>query len=122
MLLRLAVLTVFAAVAQGCAGDFTREAAPRAEVCSPRLEGEPCAVARAGVEYPAAILSHCGVEWAYFDGRYWLADPRQSEGANELHGVMSFVDGETRVRFDVEDGRRYEFEPAPTSYEPPLCY
>jgi hypothetical protein len=37
--------------------------------------------AKVGVEYPVAPLSHCGVGWAYFAGRFWVIDPPQPEGA-----------------------------------------
>ncbi len=120
MIRALVALALLAAFAQGCAVGEA-EVAPRAEICSPTHEGEPCASARVGVAYRAAIWSHCGVEWSYFGGRFWVVDPPQPEGSNELHGLMTLLERDERLIFDVDDGRRYAFEPAPDSYAPPPC-
>jgi hypothetical protein len=65
-------------------------------------------------------VSHCGVGHAYFDGRYWVIEPTQPEGANELHGVMTLVIP-TLMQFRSGD-RIFAFKPAPTSFSPPPCY
>ena len=101
----------------GCAGDTVSEAKP--EHCSPASTRVPCTSARIGVEYPMAVASHCGVGSAYFDGRYWVIDPTQPEGANEIYGVMTLVDP-SLLDFTGEDFR-YVFKPAPASYSPPGC-
>jgi hypothetical protein len=121
VLSRLAALTALVVVAQGCAGEAALDVAPRAEVCGPRIEGEPCTSARVGVEYPVAVWSHCGVGPVYFAGRYWVVEPTQPEGSNTLQGVMQLVEEDELVAFRTEEGRQYAFKPAPTSFTPPIC-
>jgi hypothetical protein len=105
----------------GCAGWADDASEPRPKLCSSRDLGEPCASARVGVDYPIAIWSHCGVEQMYFGGRYWVIDPPQPEGRNELHGLARLL-AESELHFTSEDDRRYRFKPAPRSYSPPPCF
>lgn len=104
-------------VATGCAD----EAAEPAGICTPKDRGAPCAHAKVGVEYPVALLSHCGAGWAYFAGRFWVIDPPQPEGANGIYGVMSVVGDYEFAHFRGDDGRRYAFKPAPETFTPPPC-
>jgi hypothetical protein len=105
-------------VATGCAKEAVDA---RPTICSPEMTRSPCASARVGVDYPTALFTHCGVRWAYFDGRYWVIDPPQPEGANLVYGVMTLLSA-NELAFDGEDGRRYAFKRAPASFSPPLCY
>jgi hypothetical protein len=66
----------------------------------------PCtAVVEERVAYRFNLLTHCGVEWAYFDGRFWVPSPKvnpPSDWANIEAGVMRLVDAEQAV-FEADD-------------------
>lgn len=113
-----ALVGALSALAAGC----TEESSTLPAICEPKHHGAPCAMAEPGVEYPVALLSHCGVSWAYFAGRYWVIDSPQPEGNNEIHGVMSLVGDYELAAFRGDDGRRFSFKPAPSSFKPPPCY
>ena len=95
-------------------------------VCShdPEHKKLPCA---AGVEegtgYRFNLLAHCGIEWAYFDGRYWVLKPKvntPSHWATIEAGTMVLERRGVAV-FEAESGGGARFVPAPRSYQPPNC-
>ena len=46
-------------------------------VCSPEHTQLPCTGGvEEGVAYRFNLLTHCGIEWAYFNGRYWVPNPK----------------------------------------------
>jgi hypothetical protein len=116
-----ALALVFIVLVAGCSrGEETRPGVDR--VCGPDVEGVPCGT---GVEQGAAyrfdLLVHCGIEWAYFDGRYWVAAPRIDPPAdwNPIeHGTMTLRGEEAVFEGDAAEAR---FAPAPAGYEPPPC-
>lgn len=114
----LSAAVLLISMSTGCAGKAPER---QAELCTPKHRGEPCASARVGVEYPVALFTHCGVGYVYFAGRYWVIDPPQPEGANELHGFVTLVAANKLVQFRGDDDRRYAFKPAPTSFSPAPC-
>ena len=89
-------------------------------MCTPKERSIPCSAAERGVEYPVTLFTHCGVGLAYFAGRYWVIDPAQPEGTNDLFGHMTLV-GDHELSFRSEDGHRYAFKPAPPEFKPPPC-
>jgi hypothetical protein len=93
-------------------------------VCDPSHERVPCgARAQAGVAYRFNLLTHCGIEWAYFDGRYWVP-PRKvdppSNWANIEPGTMTLTAQDEAV-FAADVGGGARFEPAPLDFEPEPC-
>jgi hypothetical protein len=76
-----------------------------------------------GHPYRFSLLTHCGIEWAYFNGRYWmpmpmLDAPRDWEGIET--GTMVLKRRGVAV-FEAAKGRTVRFVTAPTSYHPPDC-
>src|SRR5262245_19679582 len=44
--------------------------------CFPDVDAEPCTSGvEVGSQWTFEIYTHCGVEWIYFDGRFWLTEP-----------------------------------------------
>jgi hypothetical protein len=93
-------------------------------VCLPEHERLPCA---AGVEqgeaYPFNLQTHCGVEWAYFDGRYWAppsAVRPPSDWAAITRGTMTLEEPDAAV-FAGPSGPDVPFVPAAAGYEPSPC-
>jgi hypothetical protein len=93
-------------------------------VCGPEHGQLPCT---GGVEedvgYSFNLLTHCGIEWAYFDGRYWVpkakVDP-PSHWANIEAGTM-LLERPDVAAFEANKGGGARFVPAPRSYRPPTC-
>jgi hypothetical protein len=93
-------------------------------VCAPEHAQVPCgAGAEAGVSYRFNLLTHCGIEWAYFDGRYWIPRPRvdaPSDWANIEPGTMVLERRDVAV-FEADEGGGARFAPAPAGYRPETC-
>ncbi len=50
--------------------------------CAPHVLDVPCGPgAGVGIAYPYRLYTHCGVRWAYFDGRWWEATPPVTDGS-----------------------------------------
>ncbi len=88
------------------------------------------ASAEIGVRYTHNLYTHCGVRYADFDGRRWLADPvlTANEGLspppgwgnpNDL-GTMELV-SKDRALFLSHSGDKAIFKPAPEDYTFKLC-
>jgi hypothetical protein len=93
-------------------------------VCSPTATRVPCTSAAApGVSYRFNLLTHCGIEWAYFDGRYWVpraqVDP-PSHWANIEAGTMVRERNDVAV-FEADKGGGASFAPAPKAFRPENC-
>jgi hypothetical protein len=73
------------------------------------------------VDYRVRIAAHCGVHAAFVDGRWWRIEPAQPEGASWLAGTARLL-APDELTFRSDDGRRYAFAPAPSSFRPPPCY
>ena len=118
---RLPVALV-ALVAAGCSGSSDDFEVPL--ICGPEHTQSPCASGvERGVDYPVNLLMHCGIEWAYFDGRYWVAKPRvdpPSHWASIEAGTMTLEQPDVAV-FEADEGGGACFVPAPRSYRPPTC-
>jgi hypothetical protein len=74
------------------------------------------------VGYPFNLQTHCGIEWAYFDGRYWVPKGKavpSPDWASIERGVMTMADNDAAVF--AGRGADVRFEPAPDDYEPPPC-
>jgi hypothetical protein len=93
-------------------------------VCGPEHERLPCTSGvEEGVGYRFNLLTHCGIEWAYFGGRYWVPRPRvdaPSHWANIEEGMMLLEQPGIAV-FEADEGGSARFVPAPSSYRPPPC-
>lgn len=93
-------------------------------VCGPEHKQLPCtAEVRLGTGYRFNLLTHCGIEWAHFDGRYWMPKPKvhpPPHWANIEAGTMVLVRPRVAL-FEADDGGSARFAPAPSSYRPPTC-
>jgi len=126
---RLSVL-LLVLVSAGCSplpfhGEGENEAHDRVPmICSPEHAQLPCtdgvAVGRA---YPFNLLTHCGIEWAYFDGRYWVPKPKvdpPSDWAGIEDGTI-VMERPAVAAFQAAKGGGARFVPASASYHPPTC-
>jgi hypothetical protein len=53
-----------------------------ATYCSRTTTGPPCGPgAEIGTPYPFKLFTHCGILGAYFDARFWRAEPQLSDGS-----------------------------------------
>lgn len=100
------------------------EARDPVRVCEPAFASPPCGSGAAeGMRYRFDLMTHCGIEWAYFDGRYWVprrpVDP-PSDWAAVTGGTMTLTERDRAV-FDGPSGPDVHFVPAPDAYEPPTC-
>jgi hypothetical protein len=93
-------------------------------VCEPEHRQVPCAAgAEVGVSYGFNLLTHCGVEWAYFDGHYWVPKPRvdpSSHWAAIEAGTIVLESPDVAV-FEADEGGGARFAPAPPSFRPEPC-
>jgi hypothetical protein len=119
---RLFVLILAALTLAGCTA--VRQEDRPVRVCEPDVVGVPCG---AGVEtdkrYVFDLLTHCGGEWAYFDGRYWVparpTDP-PPDWASVKRGTMTLVDRDS-AHFAGGSAGRVRFVPARSSFRPETC-
>ena len=93
-------------------------------VCLPKHTQLPCArgVER-GVGYRFNLQTHCGIEWAYFDGGYWVPEAKvktPSHWGNITAGTMVLERPDIAV-FEAAKGGAARFVPASHSYRPPSC-
>jgi hypothetical protein len=83
-----------------------------------------------GVAYPFELLTHCGIEYAFFDGRYWLAEPPLDDGAHNpppgwdnptQRGSMTLLFEGDRAEFRAGPRLVARFRPGGPSYERSGC-
>ena len=102
-----------------------------APLCGPAAAEPPCGMgAILGRSYPYQLLTHCGVNHAYFDGRLWVVvgGPLDDGFANAprgwdnptQRGLMRLLTSE-RADFRVPDRLSVVFVPAPPSFRPQAC-
>jgi hypothetical protein len=82
-------------------------------------------------EFSHSLYTHCGIEYAEIDGRFWLADvddvpllplETQMEWDDPMdHGTMTILSGGSAV-YRGDKGLLMRFTPAPAQYVPPGCY
>lgn len=93
-------------------------------VCLPKHTQLPCAHGvEQGIAYEFSLQTHCGIEWAYFDGRYWKpieAEARPSHWANITVRTM-VLERPSIAAFEATQGGGARFVPASASYRPPAC-
>jgi hypothetical protein len=90
--------------------------------CTPGALSPPCGPgAVIGTFYPYELYTHCGIIWAYFDGRWWQADPVLSEGHSnpprgwgnpQDSGHMALLKND-HARFRSANGFLADFKPLP---------
>ena len=93
-------------------------------VCGPEHKQLPCTSGvDEGIDYRFNLLTHCGIEWAYLDGHYWVPKP-----AVDAPSWWAGIEGGTIVLerpgvavFTADEGGGARFVPAPPSYRPPTC-
>ena len=99
--------------------------------CWPDIEEVPCGPgAIEGVWYPYRVQTHCGVRHAFFDGRWWVANPppegvagnapRGWDDPSQL-GRMRLIHPD-EAAFMAPGGLAAEFIPARPGFEPPACF
>ena len=71
-----------------------------------------------GVAYPYDLLTHCGVRYAYFEGRWWEADSPSSrdlaKGSNPYTGYVAgtmTLTSDATARFDLPHTITATFHP-----------
>lgn len=84
-------------------------------------EGIPCVEgAELGVAYRFTLYTHCGVVGTYFDGRWWQANPPQTDGSGnpspgwgnpQEFGLIQLV-SPGFAAFQSDDGLVAYFRPA----------
>ena len=93
-------------------------------ICGPKRERLPCGTGvEQGVAYRFNLPTHCGIEWAYFDGRYWVPRPKldpPSHWASIESGMIVLVRRD-RALFEADAGGGARFTPAPAPYRPDAC-
>ena len=87
--------------------------------------------AEIGTGYPFSLMVHCGVRNAYFNGRWWMANPILTDadgvnppadwGTGDSNGTMELV-SENGAVFTGRSGRVVEFIPWPSEIEIPPCF
>jgi hypothetical protein len=125
ILLVLAALFVFGGLALSPVGDSDEEVAEALPlVCEPGIPVLPCAAGvEAGVPYAMTLLTHCELEWAYFDGRYWVPPApvsRPGGWGNLADGLMTLAARDEAV-FVPGSGPEVRFRPAADDYRPQPC-
>lgn len=129
--LALAVLALSGCSLWSLAEDEETVALPGAgRICGPDLQQLPCGSGVVqGAPYTFQLLTHCGIEYAYFDGRYWAADPPLSDGSGNppagwnnpiARGTMA-LEGDDAAVFRADSGQEARFRPASESFRPPGC-
>lgn len=126
------VVLLLSYVSAGCAGRPFGQSDDEDDfrvplVCLPKHKQIPCTAAvEERVSYPFTLLTHCGVEWAYFDGRFWVPRPKVTPS----HGPSfqtNFTSGRMILErpgaavFEANAGGDVRFVPAPRAYRPPAC-
>jgi hypothetical protein len=105
--------------------DSTSDARPGVErVCGPDVETAPCGKGvEEGVPYRFELLTHCGVEWAYLDGRYWIAAPKINPPPdwNPIQSGTITLVNEHEAKFEGDSSGDASFRPAPNGYRPRPC-
>ena len=95
--------------------------------CFTNVDAEPCgAGVPVGSHWTFEIYPHCGVEWIYLDGRFWLTDPLGDLNApagwgNPIDEGVVTLAASGRAEYLSQGGDQVTFTPAPKSFEPPLC-
>jgi hypothetical protein len=122
--LLLAALFLFAGIGLTTQESGEEAADPLPLVCEPGIQELPCAEGvEPGLPYPMTLQTHCQLEWAYFDGRYWVPIAPVSEPGGEANfadGLMKLVSPDEAV-FVADTGPEVRFRPAPEDYRPPPC-
>jgi hypothetical protein len=93
-------------------------------VCSPTANRVPCtSAADPGVSYRFNLLTHCGIEWAYFDGRYWVPNPSAQTPSNwaGIEGGTMVLERNDVAVFEADKGGGASFVPAPKAFRPENC-
>jgi hypothetical protein len=118
----LLVLVLVGCSARPFSGDDNEDDFRVPLVCGPEHNKLPCtAGVEEGVGYRFNLLTHCGIEWAYFDGRYWVPMPMldaPSHWAGIEAGTIVLEQPGVAV-FEADEGGGARFVPAPRSYRPP---
>lgn len=123
MIRSLVAFVLGAVLGAGCAGgEEVRSGVDR--ICGPDVSRAPCARGVGqGVPYRFQLLTHCGIDWAYVDGRYWIPKPKVEtppEWAGIAEGTITLVARDQAV-FEADSGGEARFVPAPVSYRPQPC-
>ena len=93
-------------------------------VCDHEHRKIPCAAgAEIGVSYRFHLSTQCGIEWAYFDGRYWVPRPRVDKPSNwaAIESGTIVLKSQHVAVFEADEGGGASFAPAPNAFRPETC-
>lgn len=85
--------------------------------------------AQVGVRYEYALMTHCGVDFIRFDGRWWEATPHLDDGNGNppagwdngiQQGAIQLVSAD-ELRFEASGGRLLRLVPAAIAPMPQTC-
>jgi hypothetical protein len=98
----------------------------RSTSCSPPIKELPCGPgAEIRKTYAYHLYTHCGIRWAYFNGRWWEASPPLDDGSGNPPrgwgnafdmGTMELVN-ESLIRFTSHAGKTAEFKLLPVEVQ-----
>jgi hypothetical protein len=93
-------------------------------VCGPDVEQVPCGPGvEIGHSYSFDLLTHCGIEWAYFNSHYWV--PRKKVAVPSTwnpieRGAMTLTEPDV-AHFEGTSPGKVDLVPAPAGYKPTPC-
>ena len=133
---RLARASVLAAmlVTAGCGAAGEQSAAPGEQrtimrLCTADAEVTPCGRGvDVGVDYDYVLYTHCGIRWAVFDGRLWVAEPPLTDGSGNPPPGWGNPMASGVMRLQASGAAEFQsgplvarFAPAPPAYERQVC-
>jgi hypothetical protein len=97
--------------------------------CNPEVAAAPCGSGvPVGSHWTFRVYTHCGVEWIYLDGSYWVAEPGLGDvnpppgWGNPFDDGVITLEATDRATYLSQGGATAQFVRAPAGYQPPLCY
>jgi hypothetical protein len=92
-------------------------------VCEPEHRQVPCGAADVGVSYRFNLQTHCGIEWAFLDGHYWVPRPRVDNPSHwaSIESGRIVLERRDAAVFEADEGGGARFAPAPAGFRPEPC-
>ena len=92
-------------------------------ICSPEHTQSPCTGGVEAGAYRFNLLTHCGIEWAYFNGHYWVPEPKVDPPSDweAIEAGTMVLERQDVAAFEATKGGAIRFVTAAASYQPPDC-